>query len=518
MSLDCPRSINCKLIICGMGLASSLSGLALHIPIEDLLIPPSAYLTDRRLSKTIDIPYAIDGRAFGVKEPLPISSNGLPRLPRVLREATMFVILDSLIKMEGLFRISPRAMTVDILAEAYDRAQKFIVWREGDVFLSHGHMREGTGIVYVDGLDQTEGYDVHAATALIKHWYKELRDPIFPQSCYPALEKFYGGSNHESEEVPLDVPQLLELLSVDGEWSPISQISRSILIMHLLPLLSRVAEFQDWNRMGAYNLSVCLTPCVIRGPDPNEDLRISGVVRRILTALIIHWKEDLAPRFGMDTSQFEDSLRMPEAVGDREDPIQEKQGRRTSLEAQISGITLVDNESDDEEIDERPALPPRPLPPIDTAASGYTLGKSGSWGVSGTSVTSATSATSVTAANPANPATSATSATSATPATFVTSPTPASPATPFTPVRRKPAPVVQNLPRYSVVIRERPATLEHIDSYNSVPLEDFESSDSLPGVAEVPNLPVYEQSSSSTNTPHASPTSKPPNKGAEGNP
>lgn len=470
------------------GSASSLSGLAVHIPIEDLLIPPSAYLTDRRISKTIDVPYAMGGRAFGVKEPLPLSSNGLLRLPRVLREATMFVIMDSLIKKEGLFRISPRAITVDILAEAYDRGQKFIVWREGDIFLSHGHMKEGTGTVYVDGLDQTEGYEVYAATALIKHWYGQLRDPIFPPSCYPALEKFYGVGNPESEEVPLKVPQLLALLSVDGEWSPISQISRTILVVHLLPLLSRVAHFQEWNQMNAFNLSVCLTACLIRGPDPHEDMKISGVIRRILTALITHWKADLAPRFGMDDSKFEDSLRMPEAVKDREDPVQERlEGPPTSLEAQVSGITLVDNESDDdgdgddeEEMDERPpALPPRPLQlSIDTATSGCT------------SVASAASAI---------------------------------PMSPMSPVRRKPAPTVQNLPRYSVIIRETPSTLQHIDSYNSVPLEedDFEPTESLHGVPKVPDLPVYDPSSSpSKTTPHTSPTSKPKpsSKSPEGKP
>lgn len=372
--------------------------------------------------------------------------------------------MDALIKTEGLFRISPRAITVDILVEAYDRAQKFIVWRDGDVFLSHGHMKDGAGTVYVDGLDQTEGYEVHAATALIKHWYGELRDPIFPQSCYTALEKFYGMSRDETE-IPLTVPQLLELLSVDGQWTPINQTSRAILTMHLLPLLSRVTEFQDWNQMSAYNLAVCIAPCLIRGPDPIEDMRVSGVIRRVLGALIVHWKVDLAPRFEMDVSKFEDSLRMPEAVGDREDPVPERQGPRTSLEAQVSGIILVDNESD-EEFDERPPppLPPRPSPPsIDPAAPG---------GI---------------------------------------------------PVRRKPAPHVQTLPRYSMVVRESPTTLEHIDSYNSVPLGDYElleEGENRDGVPEVPGLPVYEPSSPSRVRPYSSPTWKPPteNRQGEGDP
>jgi Rho GTPase-activating protein 1 len=347
--------------------------------------------------------------------------------------------MDPLIKKEGLFRMSPRAMTVDILAEAYDRAQKFIVWREADVVLSHGHMKEGSGTVYVDELDQTEGYDVHAATGLIKHWYKELRDPIFPQSCYAALEKFYGVS-HNDTDVALRVPQLLEFLSVNGEWSPINQTSRKILIMHLLPLLSRVTEFQDWNQMNAYNLAVCFAQCLMRGPDPIEDMRVASSIRRILMSLIMHWKADLAPKFGMDVWKFEDSLRMPEAVGDREDPPEERHGPRSSLEAQISGITLVDNESDGE-IDERPPLPPRPPPSLDTAM-------------------------------------------------------PAS-----NPVRRKPAPPVHNLPRYSMIIRETPAaTLEHIDSYNSIPMGDSvvpsDSSDRLDEVTEPVDLPEYEPSSS----------------------
>ena len=313
-----------------LNVVSTLTALALHIPIENLLIPPSAYFTDRRLSKDIYAPYTSGRRAFAVKEPLPLSSQGVPRLPRVLREATSFLIMDPLIKTEGIFRISPRAITVDILTEAYDRGQKFIVWKDGDVSLSHGHMREGTGLVYVEELDQTEGYDLHAAAALIKQWYKELRDPIFPQSCYPALERFYGATYSETEQ-PLKVSQLLDILAVDDEWSPIDKTARIILTMHLLPLLSRVTDFQDWNQMTAYNLAVCFAPSLLRGPDPIEDVRIASIIRRILMALIMHWKTDLAPRFATSIPKLEESLHPPEAIQDREDPLQEIQGPRSSL-------------------------------------------------------------------------------------------------------------------------------------------------------------------------------------------
>lgn len=414
-------------------IASTLSGLALHIPIENLLIPPSAYLTDRKLCNEIYAPYSSGKRAFAVKEPLPFSSAGTHRLPRVLRETTSFVIADPVIKTEGIFRISPRATIVDILKEAYDRGQKFIVWKERNVSMSQGHMKEGTGTVYVEELEHTEGYDVHAAAAVIKQWYRELRDPIFPPSCYPALERFYGASYSETE-TPLQVSQLLEILAVGDEWSPITEASRIILTMHLLPLLSRVIEYQEWNQMTAYNLAVCFAPCLLRGHDPMEDVKISSIIRRILMALIMHWKADLAPKFEAGQQNFEDLLRLPEAIEDREDPLQEAQEPRSSLETQVTGVTLIDNEDSDEEIEESPPpLPPRPVtsPVENTLADG-------------------------------------------------------------TAVRRKPAPPIQTLPRYSMIVNDTPVTLEHIPFYNTVAPED--EMQPPRGLDSLQELPEYEPS------------------------
>lgn len=427
---------------------STLTGLALHIPIEDLLIPPSAYMTDRRLARDIHVPYTAGRRAFAVQQPLPLSSSGVDRLPRVLREATSFVVMDSAIKTEGIFRISPRAMIVDILTEAYDRGQKFIVWREGTVALSHSHRREGVGDVLVDELEQTEGYNLHMAAALIKQWYKELREPIFPQTCYMALERFYGSFSETKE--PLKVSQMLDILSECDKWSPINKTSKKILTMHLLPLLSRVTDFQEWNQMTAYNLAICFGPCLLRGPDPLEDAKIASIISRILMAMIMHWKEDLAPVFDMDVWKFEESLRLPEAVQDREDPLQDALGPPSSLESQISGITLVDNDESDEEVEQKPPLPPRPVvSPIESAP------RSAVSPVEGVS--------------------------------------------PDTAVRRKPAPPIQSLPRYSMIVTERPVTLEHMPFYNTVPSE--EDTAPLGDLPELSELPEYEPSSATATSP-----------------
>ena len=440
------------------------------MPIEDLLIPPTAYLSDRRKSPSIYVSHASGRRAFGVKQPLPISTDGSVRLPRVLREATSFVITDQNIKTEGLFRINARAQTVEILKEAYDRGQKFIVWREREEVVCSSHRREGTGDVSAEEIEQTEGFELNAAAALIKQWYKDLREPIFPQSSYQALEKFYG-----KPDISLDPAQLLAMLSMGDDWSAIgNKTSRQILTMHLLPLLSRVAEFSDQNQMIPDNLAVCFAPSLLCGPDPLEDLKMCNLIRRMLVAMITHWKNDLAPSLDTDFEKYKESLRMPAVVADREDPLEEETTKDiTELENQTSGIILQDNEDSDEEMEgPPPPLPPRPLAPaaidrkplpIDSsiAESPPNTGRSDSFSPVDSSATNGIS-----------------------------------------PLRRKPAPALSPLPRYSTIINDRPAVFQGMQYYNSVAPEE-EDDDALRGGDEENDddnrnheLPSYEERSS----------------------
>lgn len=388
-----------------------MSGLALQIPIEDLLIPPSAYLTDRQKVPDIFAPYASGKRAFGVRTPLPMSADGQVRLPRVLREATSFVLTDPLVKTEGIFRVSARAQTVEVLKEAFERAQKFIVWREANTVLTFPHFKEGKGLVSIPEPDPLDGYDVHTAAALIKLWYHDLREPIVPSTSYQALEKFHGGS-----QIP-DQEQLFQLLSPESDtFSPLPPLSRQILTIHLLPLLSRIADHSDWNRMAPSNLATVFAPNLVCGPDPIADLKMIGIIQRLLKAMISNWKP-IAPVLDCSDEAFDTLLRLPENIADREDSLQEVRqgdkanpfpGQLNGIAQQTAGISLQDNDcASDGSIDEddlidqdgqRPPLPPRP--------------------------------------NPANTSTEDLSSPNA--------------------IRRKPAPVVAPLPRYSTVFGSRP--------------------------------------------------------------
>ena len=494
---------------------STLSGLALHIPIEDLLIPPSAYLADRRKSREIDVPYALGRRAFGVQNPLPLSTDGSVRLPRVLRETTSFIIIDDNIKTEGIFRVNARAQTKEILREAYDRGQKFIVWKEAHTILASGYYREGIGQVSVEELDHVEGYELHVAAALIKLWYHELKEPIFPPSNYQALEKYYG-----DPDIPLEVTQLFEILSVEDDWSPISsKTSRQILKMHLLPLLSRVAAFQDRNQMTPDNLALCFAPSLLCGPDAIEDLKMSNIVRRILVALIVHWESDLAVLFGTSHENFEESLRMPCAYEDREDPLEEAQ-KKDPRHSQSIGITLQDNDDSDDEMENQPPLPPRPR--AATVDVGSIESNSSDAGL-----TDATNPVNESLSNSISSVrrkpspfdnTRVNSMSQIDNASFTEiNPSSTGPSNTSFPVRRKPAPALLPLPQYSTVINDHPSKSQTVQYSNTVQIEEeyFGEEDDVnvaDGLLYEEQLPVYDGPSRSSSSPLAEsePTRPPP--------
>ena len=471
---------------------STLSALALHIPIEDLLIPPSAYFTDRRKSTIIYAPYSSGRRAFGVHNPLLAPGDGSVRLPRVLRETTSFVIMDDNIKADGIFRVNARAQTVDILKEAYDRAQKFIVWKDLNTVSASSYYKEGTGHVWIEELDQVEGYELHVAASLIKLWYKELRGPIFPPSSYQGMEKYYG-----SPDVPLEVPQLLTMLSMEDEWSPISsKTSRQILKLHLLPLLSRVAAFQDRNQMTPENLAVCFAPSLLCGPDPIEDLKMSTIVRRILVAMIVHWESDLAPFFGANLETFENSLRMPEAPEDREDPLEEDRMKNMD-ETQSVGITLLDNDDSDEEMETLPALPPRPRATTDISGihrepNHFDVGPTNGINPVNEALSNGVGPVRRKPSPFDNALLNGTS--------YINDDTftedgasDAGLLNTTSPVRRKPAPALLPLPQYSSIMSGRPPTLQGTRYSNTVPTEEGDDFEEVDDMYDADNLPLYEE-------------------------
>lgn len=343
----------------------NLTTLATHINIQDLLILPSTYLTDRRASDDICVPNASGRRAFAARRPFPLGSNGKTRFPRVLRETTSFVLMEENITSEGLFRVPPHAKLRDVLKEAYNRGQKYIIWKDNDVMLPvppyprAEHQEEILAEVH-----PTDAYSVFMAAALIKAWYASLQKPIFPQGSYRDLKRLYGNF----EQIPT-LEQLIDLFSPTSEWSLLPSMSREILVRHLLPLLSEVAARQEQNKMTAENLAVCFAPALLCGPDQIEDAKMSSIVRRIFTHAIDLWSQGLRKACGQQAAVFWEELKLPTNQNDWEDPIEPRNGSLDdSLDEQMDGITLEDNEklpeaypepAEDLFADVPPPLPPR---------------------------------------------------------------------------------------------------------------------------------------------------------------
>ncbi|KAL8737643.1 MAG: hypothetical protein Q9181_001486 [Wetmoreana brouardii] len=450
------------------------------VAIEKVCVPPMAWEAAKRKTKKPascgQEESKAGRRAFGVQGPLPVvrgdSSDGNEvRLPRVLREATSFLLMEECVKTKGVFRVNAKAVQVELLRDCYERGQQFVIWKEMDAVLSFPCWREGVGDVGVEELEEKDGFDVHAAAGLIKLWYNELREPICPPPCYQALKKFYG-----DKELELEPWQLVELLKPDAGWTFLSATARRILNMHLLPLLSRVTKFKEWNQMSADSLAVCFAPALLRGPDIEEDMKIMDIIRRLLGLMVANWEAHLAPVLGLSYEKFEKELHLPKAIDDREDPLEEGDQATLPMDAQMNGITLVDNdgsasdtapeEGDDRHAhheDEPPPLPPRPRTFADTEGQRPPLPPR----IRSSTITDVLS-------------------------TGLMSGPRQSPNDGFDgQVRRKPAPTMQPLPRYSMVVgssNQAPATLEHMPFYNTGDQPIEEPDDAM---AEM-DLPEYE--------------------------
>lgn len=383
---------------------STLSGLALHMPIERLMIPPSVYLHDRRIAPDIYAPYVSGRRAFAAEDPLPRCRNGQRRLPRVLRETTTFVCMGDNIKTEGLFRIPPHARTLGVLKEAYDRSQHCIVWREGSLTYAPTH----TDPELLREVHQADTYDVHLAAGLIKLWYRELKTPIFDESCYDAMRAEFGALDQD-----ITTEQLQDMLSPSSETSFLSQAARIILTTHLLPLLATVAYFETANRMTPENLAICFAPTLVCGSNQLADAKMTSVIRRVLKEAIEAWPEGLSKACQIPSGTFEAAIRPPKDPEDYEDPLHEVVRPQSADSDRPHRIVLQDEESSFRP----PPLPQRPSASVKFPARSDSLSS---------------------------------------------------------PVKRKPAPSVSSLPRYSAIIPD------HISEKSESPANSEPPTDSLP--------------------------------------
>ncbi|KAK1086732.1 hypothetical protein LTR33_001416, partial [Friedmanniomyces endolithicus] len=240
--------------------------------------------------------------------------------------------------------------------ESYDRGQQYIIWKEKTATV----VQPGIDPSLLSEVRLEDAYGVHLAASLIKLWYRELREPIIPESSYAELREKYGSP--DAQVTPED---LAELILVASPTSPLAPTSRQILTRHLLPMLSALAAHESQNKMNAENLAILFSMCLVCGSNQMEDAMMANVIKKILQAAISMWQE-LRRGLGIDAGAFEADLQPPAELRDYEDPIEDESRHHRMSEGDAvenrEGHRIVMADLDGAPEPKRaPTLPLRPL-------------------------------------------------------------------------------------------------------------------------------------------------------------
>ncbi|KAL0960827.1 hypothetical protein HGRIS_005846 [Hohenbuehelia grisea] len=219
----------------------TLSQLACHIPLTQIDIPPAVYQENLKHESEITLPVPTRSNIFGVPlEELMGYDGEKGGIPRVVKECIQFLRENGL-QEEGLFRRSPHSALLRSVKDAYDRGQVMSL--------------------------QTFG-DPHIAAVLLKKYLRDLPEPIFPESLYPAIRK-------------------CPLPTVDDEQYAIRYLRETllpqlvpcayILLSNILQLLHDVTLRSSTNLMDARNLAIVICPNLVKGKNPILDIGMCAV-------------------------------------------------------------------------------------------------------------------------------------------------------------------------------------------------------------------------------------------------
>jgi hypothetical protein len=108
----------------------------------------------------------------------------------------------------------------------------------------------------VDLLSEQELYDPNTIGSMLKHWLRELPEPMFPYKLQHALGAELQRDNPRFNVMGQSAPQ--KLRDALSELPPFNYYLLFAVTCHLSLLLSH----QERNRMDLNNLSICIGPCL----------------------------------------------------------------------------------------------------------------------------------------------------------------------------------------------------------------------------------------------------------------
>lgn len=185
-------------------------------------------------------------RLFGVSVAQAAVDGGIPKnIDRLMAHLQQPECLQA----EGIFRRSPDSPMFDQMRQALDRGAE---------------------------LDFSE-FDVYSAACLLKAWFRELREPLFPMQLNPNLDEWLA------QRQETDQTRFLRR----SFFSQMSSQSRLVL-RRLMDLLHECSEYASQNGMKSHSLAVIWAPNLFRFDSPQAELKALRLVTSIVEYLIVH--------------------------------------------------------------------------------------------------------------------------------------------------------------------------------------------------------------------------------------
>lgn len=179
-----------------------------------------------------------------------------------------------------------------------------------------------------DPLVDVDPSDINSVAGVLKLYFRELREPLFPLHLFDEL---IACSKLDDQQ---KIEKMKELLST---------LPRSIIIVmrYLFAFLNHLSEYSDENMMDSYNLAICFGPTLLPIPPDRDQVSYQSNVHEVVKTLI---------------SQQEDFFSGDEGGTMYEKCILEDRDEVDESEIEASSIHSEDEEDDDSEIYEAISL------------------------------------------------------------------------------------------------------------------------------------------------------------------
>lgn len=133
--------------------------------------------------------------------------------------------------------------------------------------------------------DVVDASDMNSIAGVLKLYFRELREPLFPLHLFDALVECT-----RENDIHRRLERIKDLLGT---------LPRSIFIVmrYLFAFLNHLSEYSDENMMDPYNLAICFGPTLLPIPPDRDQVSYQASVNEIIKTIIVH-QEEIFPNDG----------------------------------------------------------------------------------------------------------------------------------------------------------------------------------------------------------------------------